>query len=60
VDSRYPSLEVREGGTLLVRFDTPEGEVEQTVIFDLPVTITEDINPLDFVSNAGYAVLIKD
>lgn len=60
VDSRYPSIEVREGGTLIVRYDTPEGMVEQTVIFDLPETITEDINPLDFVINDGHAVLIQD
>ncbi len=59
-DGRYPSIEVREGGTLIVRYDTPEGEVEQTVIFDLPVTITEDINPLDFVFNDGHAILVQD
>ena len=60
LDSRYPTIEVREGGTLVVRFDTPEGQVEQTVIFDLPVTITEDINPLDFVFNDGFAILVQD
>jgi len=60
VDGRYPAIEVREGGTVIVRYDTPEGEVEQTVIFDLPVTITEDINPLDFVFNDGHAILVQD
>ena len=60
VDSRYPSVEVRESGTVIVRYDTPEGHVEQAVIFDLPVTITEDINPLDFVFNDGYAVVISE
>jgi hypothetical protein len=46
-DSRYPSLEIRSGGELVVRYDTPSGTVEQTVWFEQPDTITDDINPLD-------------
>jgi len=34
----------------------PEGMVEQTVYFDLPETITDDINPLDFVYTGGMSV----
>ncbi len=60
VDSRYPSIEVQEGGTLIIRYDTSEGPVEQNVSFHLPVTITEDINPLDFVFNDGHAVVISE
>ncbi len=56
VDGRYPSIEVLQGGTLIVRYDTPDGPVEQSVFFDLPVTISEDINPLDFVANIGNAI----
>ena len=56
LDGRYPSIEVLQGGTLILRYETQEGPVEQSVIFDLPVTITEDINPLDFVFNDGQAV----
>jgi hypothetical protein len=48
-DSRYPTIEVVQQDELLVRYDTPAGRVEQTVVFDLPITITDDINPLDFV-----------
>ncbi len=57
VDGRYPGIEVLEGGTLIiVTYDTPDGPVEQAVNFDLPETITEDINPLDYVENVGNAV----
>lgn len=60
LNSRYPTVEVLEGGTLVVRYHTPDGPVEQNVVFDLPVTITEDINPLDFVFNEGNAEPILD
>ncbi len=60
VDSRYPTVEIVAGGTLIVRYFTPEGHVEQTVVFDLPETITEDINPLDFVFHVGHETLIAD
>lgn len=49
VDSRYPTIEVVYQDELVVRYETPSGLVEQTVIFNLPITITDDINPLDFV-----------
>lgn len=60
VDSRYPSVKIGEGESVIVRYYTPAGYVEQTVVFDLPDTITEDINPLDFVSNLGHEVVISE
>ncbi len=47
IDSRYPTIEVGPG-SLVVYYDTPEGRVQQTILFNLPVTITDDINPLDY------------
>jgi hypothetical protein len=49
VDGRHPTLEFNGDSTLVVRFVTPEGVVEQLILFNVPVTITDDINPLDFV-----------
>ena len=61
IDSRYPTLEVLDEGAVAVRYhDGEEGWVEQVVRFDHPDTITEDINPLDYVFNEGLAVPIRD
>jgi hypothetical protein len=51
VDSRYPSVEVLSDGTIFVKYETPEGTVVHTVVFDEPVTITDDIDPLDHLSS---------
>jgi hypothetical protein len=59
VDARYPVLEIEKDHTLVVRFVTDEGLVEQTVLFDDPDTITDDINPMDYVYLAGAAVLVE-
>lgn len=58
-DSRFPFLEIRRDGELIVRYDTPSGTVEQTVWFDSPVTITDDINPLD-VMYPGELVEVEE
>jgi hypothetical protein len=52
-DSRYPALEIETPDEAVVRYETEGGTVEQTVRFDLPDTITDDINPLDFVFTDG-------
>jgi hypothetical protein len=57
VDSRNPSIEVPEAGTILVRYDTPNGTVEQEVLFDGTVTITDDINPLDYMHNGQISII---
>jgi hypothetical protein len=57
VDGRYPSIEVVEPGTFVISFQTPEGVAEQTIVFDLPVTITDDINPLDFVHTGSMSII---
>jgi hypothetical protein len=40
-----------------VRYDTDEGRVEQLVYFDFPVTITDDINPLDFIYTGRRSIV---
>jgi len=51
VDSRYPTLEIRADGRIEVTYETPEGVAVHTVVFDEPVTITDDIDPLDHLSS---------
>ena len=53
VDGRFPVIAVRPDGEILVTFETAEGMVEQTIFFDEPVTITDDIDPLDYISDGG-------
>jgi hypothetical protein len=56
VDARHPRIRVDSTTTVrsvVVTFETVEGVVEQTVLFELPVTITDDINPLDYVYSGG-------
>ena len=53
VDARFPSIVILPGGEILVTFETEEGIIEQTVLFDEPVTITDDIDPLDYISDGG-------
>lgn len=49
IDARYPDLTVPAAGELVLHYQTPLGEVEHKLFLDLPVTITDDINPLDLV-----------
>ena len=52
VNARYPDVTVINNTTVLVKYEVGYGddvrEVNQTVLFNRPVTITDDINPLDF------------
>jgi hypothetical protein len=52
-DDRFPFVTVLPDGEILVTFETAEGMVEQTIFFDEPVTITDDIDPLDYISDGG-------
>ena len=45
LDSRYPSIEVDEADQLTVTHETKDGTVVQTLSFEFPDTITDDINP---------------
>lgn len=59
MDSRYPSIEIKEDGTILIWYETGSGNtVEQEVFFDAPVTITDDIDPLDCFTK-GDTRLVK-
>jgi len=60
LDSRYPQLEVASDGVVVVRYTTPAGIVEQEITFDLPVTITDDINPLDYVETGAASVVDEE
>jgi len=57
VDGRHPRIRITGADTLIVSFDTPEGVVEQTVFFELPETITDDINPLDYVFTGSKSIV---
>ena len=53
VDSRYPVIVERFGDGIQVEFDTPNGKVNKWVLFNQPVTITDDINPRNHVRVKG-------
>lgn len=53
VDARFPVIEINAEGDILVTYETAEGTIEQTILFDEPVTITDDIDPLDYISDGG-------
>ena len=53
IDARYPTIELGDEGVILVLYDTPQGTIEHTVLFDEPVTITDDIDPLDHISSGN-------
>jgi hypothetical protein len=59
VDSRHPSLEVRDSSALTVRYDTRDGVVEQVIMMDLPVTITDDINPLNHIQKGPRQLITE-
>jgi hypothetical protein len=59
VDGRYPTIQLVENDELVVHYMTPDGLVEHSVLFDLPITITDDINPLDFVQT-GTVNLVSE
>jgi hypothetical protein len=57
VDSRYPSLlSIEPDGSLSVEYATPEGTVSGIVVFELPDTIVDDINPQVVVKAETFEV----
>ncbi len=42
---------------IVVRYETPEGTLEQRIAFAMPVTITDDINPLDYVHTESTSIV---
>lgn len=57
VDSRYPEFESVSAESVSIRYRTEAGLVEQIISFNFPVTITEDINPLDFVQTDSRSLV---
>jgi hypothetical protein len=53
VNSRYPTIVEQIDDSIQVEFDTPRGKVRKWVMFSRPVTITDDINPLNHVYVKG-------
>ena len=51
IDGRYPNVSIVDRGVIEVGYETPDGKVVQFVRFSGPVTITDDIDPLDYVSS---------
>ena len=60
VDSRYPMIVGGKGDSIQVEYDTPKGAVRQWVMFSRPVTITDDINPLNYVHVKGLPIYVAD
>jgi hypothetical protein len=57
VDSRYPRFESVSEHSVAIRYETAAGTVEQVISFTFPVTITEDINPLDYVQTESTSLV---
>jgi len=60
VDSRYPSIVIDDDQVLRVRYDTPEGTMEQSLQLLDPGTITDDINPLDRMRLLEGMIVVDD
>ena len=60
VNSRYPTIVEQFRDSILVEFDTPRGKVRKWVMFSRPVTITDDINPLNHVYVKGKPHYVSD
>lgn len=60
IDSRFPIVELTADADTPIRveYETPEGIVSQLVTFDEPVTITDNIDPLDHLRMEHEPVLI--
>jgi hypothetical protein len=58
-DGRHPTIEILRKGEISVSYETPDGVETQIVLFDEPVTITDDINPLDCMAK-GYKQFQKN
>jgi hypothetical protein len=52
VDARYPDVDVRDDGSILVTYETDAGTVTRVVKFLRPSTITDDLNPLECLRTA--------
>ena len=59
VDAREPTIEVVGGTIIRVSFDTPSGRIRHTIRFQPPVTITDDLNPLDFRFRTDLIEVLK-
>jgi hypothetical protein len=60
VDSRYPVIVERFNDGIRIEFDTPEGTASKWIMFSRPVTITDDINPLNHVYVRGIPNYVKE
>jgi len=57
VDARYPALERDSKGRLTLSYETPAGVTVHPLRFDVPVTITDDINPNVWTGGDGAVSL---
>ena len=60
LDSRFPRIQIEADGVMIVRYETREGTLEQRIAFDMPVTITDDINPLDYVHTESTSLVTDE
>ena len=60
IDSRYPVIVERFCDGIRIEFDTAKGKVGKWVLFNQPVTITDDINPLNHVRVKGVPNQVRN
>ncbi|HKQ59702.1 MAG TPA: hypothetical protein VJS92_00375 [Candidatus Polarisedimenticolaceae bacterium] len=59
VDARKPDIDVTGRSLLRVRYETDAGTLSQVLLFQGPVTITDDINPQSYIVFKGLPILVK-
>ncbi len=49
-DSRYPVIEFGDDNRILVTYDSVDGPISRVIIFNSPQTITDDIDPMTYLT----------
>lgn len=50
VDSRHPVIEILDDGRIRIAYETPDGMVSKILLFATPNTITDDIDPMEHLT----------
>ena len=53
VNSSLPVIEILEDGRIQVTYETETGPVSKIILFNSPNTITDDIDPMEFLQDLG-------
>jgi len=55
-DARFPSVELLDETTIRITYETPAGTRVRVVKFHPPTTITDDLNPLEYLKNQASSL----